>query len=749
MLENENKPKKINPKNLFRSQQSKRGFSERFFPSRPRSFWLKASTLAMAQIEAAPKVGQPKASNPAYVSWLKKESMLSDANRLSSQYSGKGTMWQKPYGKPRPRTAIKMAPVWFTAYPISTITKKNQSIIASLGDEDLWNAFEEIGIRAIHTGPMKRGGGIDGWRWSPSIDGHFDRVSSRIDPMFGNEAEFQKMSHTARKHKGIVIDDIVPGHTGKGADFVLACMNYRDYPGIYHMVEVHPSDWEMLPDVPSGKDSINLSPAEEDELKKRGYIIGKLQRIIFYEPGIKDTNWSVTKPIRGVDNVTRRWVYLHYFKEGQPSINWLDPTFAGMKLVVGDALHSIGQLGSSAVRLDANGFLGLEKGDDDKPAWSEGHPMSAAANQIISGMVRKVGGFTFQELNLAIDDMKTLSEFGPDLSYDFVNRPAYHHALATGRTEFLRLMLRTSLEIGVEPVGLVHALQNHDELTYELVHFWTIHKNDTYTYHGKEYTGAKLRERIKKELADKVMGTHGSYNLPFTENGIACTTASVIAAILKYDNIHDLDDEQKQKIKQLHLLLAMFNALQPGVFALSGWDMVGALTIDPRDIPELLEDGDTRWINRGSYDLLDNAPDATCSFTGMPKATAVYGSISGQLKDEKSFARQLQKILAIRDSYGIALADQVDIPDVSHEGVLVMVHQLEAENMKQLTVLNFSDHDIPAAIITSEKLAVHAEVYDMFTDEHITTVDRLNSFAVDLGAYQGRSFLVQEDPQKK
>ena len=60
---------------------------------------------------------------------------------------------------------------------------------------------------------------------------------------------------------------------------------------------------------------------------------------------------------------------------------------------------------------------------------------------MIASLVRKVGGFTFQELNLAIDDIKNTGERGADLSYDFVNRPAYHHALATGDTEFLRLTL--------------------------------------------------------------------------------------------------------------------------------------------------------------------------------------------------------------------------------------------------------------------------------------------------------------------
>src|SRR4029450_12040191 len=116
--------------------------------------------------------------------------------------------------------------------------------------------------------------------------------------------------------------------------------------------------------------------------------------------GIKETNWSATAPVVGADGVTRRWVYLHYFKEGQPSINWLDPTLPGTR----------GGLG-----LDANGFLGVEKSTEG-PAWSEGHPLSEAANHFIASMVRKIGGFTFQELNLTIDDIKNTQERGADLS---------------------------------------------------------------------------------------------------------------------------------------------------------------------------------------------------------------------------------------------------------------------------------------------------------------------------------------------
>ena len=92
-------------------------------------------------------------------------------------------------------------------------------------------AFEEIGIDGLHTGPVKKAGGLVGWDPTPSVDGHFDRISTQIDEAFGTEEEFRSMCDVAAGHLGMVIDDIVPGHTGKGADFRLAEMKIGDYPG--------------------------------------------------------------------------------------------------------------------------------------------------------------------------------------------------------------------------------------------------------------------------------------------------------------------------------------------------------------------------------------------------------------------------------------------------------------------------------------------------------------------------------------
>ena len=719
-------------------------YDEQFYPARPRRLRPRARLRLFAR-RPKEQIGKPSGDNEHYVSWLVDQSMLADATEFARKLAGQGSMWQNPFANPDPRAAIEKTSVWFTAYPISMITKPGTSFLGSLGDPELWKAFQQIGIDGLHTGPVKKAGGLDGWDATPSVDGHFDRISTQIDPEFGTEEEFRAMCEVATTYDGTVIDDIVPGHTGKGADFRLAEMKVGDYPGIFHMVEIPESDWHLLPRVPRGRDSVNLDAEAENRLQKAGYIIGRLQRVIFYEPGIKDTNWSATGPVLGPDGVERRWVYLHYFKEGQPSINWLDPTFAGMRLVIGDALHSLGDLGSGALRLDANGFLGVERNTDDSPAWSEGHPLSEASNQFIASMVRKVGGFTFQELNLSITDIAHSSARGADLSYDFVTRPAYQHALATADTEFLRLTLHLAAELGVEPVQLVHALQNHDEMTYELVHFAAVHAEEEFTFRGEEMLGADLAVLIRTELTERLTGEAGPYNSTFTQNGIASTMATIIAASLGYTEIDNLSVDQVEAIKDAHLLLAMFNAWQPGVFALSGWDLVGALTLERKQVAALLASGDTRWIHRSAYDLMDYRPDATESTSKMPRGTSLYGTLPDQLADPHSFVSRLAGILRVRNQFGLATGTQLDVPQVSNRAMLVMVHQLDIG--KQITVLNFAAQPI-SGTVRSEHLPPGSVVVDMTSGIQVGEVDDLHSFAISLDPHEGLTLLVGEPPEE-
>jgi trehalose synthase len=705
-------------------------------PARP----TPASSAAPAA--AAPSASAPDAtSGEAYIRWLVEHSMLHQAGLAARRYSGQGALWQHPYAVPQPRAASALASVWFTAYPPSQITGPGESVLESLGDPELWRVFRDIGIGGVHTGPMKRAGGLRGREYTPTVDGNFDRISSEIDPAFGTEAQYQAMVRHAGDNGAVIIGDVIPGHSGKGADFRLAERRYGEYPGLYHMVEIRPTDWGLLPAVPAGKDSINLGPAAVDALKAAGYIVGQLPRTIFYEPGVKETDWSATDAVVGADGTSRRWVYLHYFKEGQPTFNWLDPTFAAPRLVAGDAIHSLGTLGERMLRLDANGFLGIEVGRNNGPAWSEGHPLSVTANQLIAGLVRKLGGYTFQELNLTLEDLKAMSQGGADLSYDFVTRPAYHHALVTGDASFLRLALDLQWAYQVDPAALVHALQNHDELTLELVHFWTRHKDTTFTFRGKQVKGGALRDTIRAEMHERLMGLAAPYNLK-AANGISCTTATVAAAALGIQDLRHLSEAQRRDIQRAHLLLAMFNAMQPGVFALSGWDLVGALTLSAESVKDLIAEGDTRWINRGAYDLLGKHPGVTTSSSELPRAYALYGPLPSQLARADSFASQLRKMLRVRAQYRINESEQVELPAVQARGLVVMVHRLPADAGTQVTAVNFGRAAVREAV-TIKTAPKDGAVTDLLAEKSLGKLGAGRRLPLALGRHEGQVLLIK------
>lgn len=681
--------------------------------------------------------------NDEYVGWLVEHSMLHNAKKLAVRYGGQGRMWQQPFAEARPRAASALASVWFTAYPASIITRPGESVLRTLSDPKLWASLSAIGVQGLHNGPMKLSGGIRGRDYTPTIDGNFDRISFEIDPSCGTEGDFIAMGRTAAAHNAVVVDDIVPAHTGKGADYRLAELGYGEYPGMYHMVAIPEADWDLLPPVPPGREAVNLPPAVVDQLKEKGHIVGQLCRVIFFEPGVKETDWSATDVIVGVDGVARRWVYLHYFKEGQPSLNWLDPSFAAPQMIIGDALHSLDVLGARMLRLDANGFLGVERRADG-PAWSEGHPLSIVGNQLIAGMVRKAGGFTFQELNLTIDDIAAMSHGGADLSYDFITRPAYHHALITGDTEFLRLMLKTMRDYDIDPASLIHALQNHDELTLELVHFWTLHAKDSYAFGGKNWTGETLREHLRETMYERLAGENAPYNLRFVTNGVACTTVSVIAAALKIRDLQALTEEQRRQIQRVHLLLVMYNAFQPGVFALSGWDLVGALPLPHEAVAALMAEGDTRWIERGAYDLINVSPDAVASQAGLPKAPTLYGPIDEQLKHPDSFASQLRNLLAVRQASGLYASRQILVPEVTSAGLLVMVHELPDGKGIQVTALNFGAASLDETIMLPN--VKPGPVVDMVNETNEDDVSDAGELRIRLDAYEGKSLRIVGPP---
>ena len=115
-------------------------YDEQRYPARPTRLRPSARRRLRDRMREALS-GDPSAGNEKYVKWLVEESMLWDAKQLAIQLSGQGSMFQNPFAHPDPRAALERASVWFTAYPLSFMTRPGQSYLAGLADRDLWQAF--------------------------------------------------------------------------------------------------------------------------------------------------------------------------------------------------------------------------------------------------------------------------------------------------------------------------------------------------------------------------------------------------------------------------------------------------------------------------------------------------------------------------------------------------------------------------------------------------------------------------------
>jgi len=615
--------------------------------------------------------------------------------------------------------------------------------LQTLGSEDLLATFHEIGIEGIHTGPVKRAGGITGRKYTPSVDGFFDRIELTVDPLYGTDEQYMEMSRAAEQFNMAIIGDLVPAHSGKGADFRLAERAYRNYEGLYVMVEIPQEDWELLGSVAEGDDCVNLTPETVQLLEDKGYIPGPLEVIPFYDPGVKDTNWSATDIVTGVDGCQRRWVYLHVFKEGQPSYNWLDPTFGAQRIVMADVVQSLHVWGATGLRLDANALLGVEGKSGLDKSWVEGHPCAEGGSDMIAMMIRKLGGFSFQELNLSLEDIKRFTTWGPDLSYDFVTRPPYLYAMATGDAGPLRLMLRLMLKEGLDPGMFVHALQNHDELMFNLTHLRK-HGDEKFSVDGEEMLGRQIYEGMYERAKEKLI-SKASYIQEFSNLGFCGTLAAFAAAALEVPDPYHMTPSQKFGVQQLHLLAANFNAMQPGAFALSGWDVVGALLVDPQSLGSWMDDRDCRWMNRGAFDLMGVNPSATASRSGLPRAVAIYGTLAEQLRDPNSFASQLKRMLRIRKGSRIAFSKLMSVPEIDKEGILVMLFERPEHHGWIITALNFGREPVSDTIRLPQVAWKSARLIFSTHREgaNIVRISDKGSFLLDLRPIEAEVFVVE------
>ncbi|MCU1378178.1 MAG: trehalose synthase [Acidimicrobiales bacterium] len=682
---------------------------------------------------------------------LEEHSMLFQADLQDEGISGKGVQWREDFGQPEPNKLVNAASVWLLYYPGSVITKPGESVIGTWADPQFWAANSDIGIKLLHTNPTERAGGIKDGKFTPTIDGWFDRIGLDTAPELGTEEDYKKLVANAKQRGAIIAGDLVPLHSGLGPDFWLAARGYKDYVGLYDMVEIDKKDWGLLPQVedPSGVALVSREAASQ--LKEKGYIPGIIDSADADPQANTWSGWSATAEVMGADGRPRRSVYLHVFKPAQPAYNWLDPTYAARRVQFGDAARNILDRGVRVLRLDADTFLGLEPELDSEKARDYLTPLANVSTTDIAFMVRKIGGWSYQEFAAPLAQLKEFAPRGPDLSYDFFTRAEALAPLINGDALPLRLGHHFLLDAGVPAGTLIHDLQNHDEITFQL---FELGAHDDFQFEGQTLNGKQLKEQILKTMRTSVAGDAAPYNKLYRpeQDGVATTFAGFIAPALGVKDPYHATPEQVKLIQRGHLLVAHANAMIPGVFALSAWDLVGALPVPIENIPkELTAGGDFRWVNRGGVDLLDQNPSATKSAVfGLPKAKALYGPVPEQLKSPDSFASQIKRMLAARDTYRLAEGEMLAVPKVNDRAVCVLVMKLPDSNALAVTALNYGRNNTSVEVDLNNLPGIPAgstagqPARDIVADQDAGTVSDQGRLTVPLEGLSGRTIVLMQ-----
>jgi trehalose synthase len=215
------------------------------------------------------------------------------------------------------------------------------------------------------------------------------------------------------------------------------------------------------------------------------------------------------------------------------------------------------------------------------------------------------------------------------------------------------------------------------------------------------------------EMRVKTAGAAAPHNKLYRpeQDGVATTFAAFVAAALDVRDPYRASPKEVERIKRGHLLLAWANAMQPGVFSLSSWDLVGALPISEESVKEHAADGDYRWVNRGGVDLMGDAPEAKKSAYGLDRATVLYGPLPQQLEDPESFASQLKRMLAARKDHRIAEAELIAVPESKNRGVLLLVMKLPDSGGFAVTALNFGRQPVDEVLNLTQWPGIGADQF--------------------------------------
>lgn len=305
------------------------------------------------------------------------------------------------------------------------------------------------------------------------------------------------------------------------------------------------------------------------------------------------------------------------------------------------------------------------------------------AQDSLSSMIGQMKAFSFATTNGTI---KNYLKCSSDLCFDSSTQIAAFHALACQDAEALRLIYRLFKENNIDVKRLIHTLSSFDKSGCNWEEFLHSPKGK-YKYYDEELTGDMLRNRLLNQDIS---------NLQQKNSITPSTWVDYCARALKIEDF----EKNKDLLTKAHLLFTFFYAMQPGVLTLSYDDLVGML-------PQ------------------------------TQNQKMLYLDLQGQEENAGAFIYKVKKILDMRSSLQIALADFVGVLPSSNIQTLLLLHRLPTSGYLQITAINFSSSPAEELILLPEIAKTRA--IDTFTQMQESKVFSSSEFTLKIPPMSGKS----------
>ena len=641
-------------------------------------------------------------TDPGYLQWLEKQSMLAEAGELARIVSGSELPWRSSVTSGQIDILLDAADTWLYVHPSSLLTEGARPAFRELAGGSWMDTLNQAGIRGIFIAPAQESGSV--WREKnvrDRMETEDDPVSLRFSEHAGSEKDFKQLADQAEKRRIQLGGDILSPATGAGPDFALAVRALREYPGAYMMVDIPRAHWAILPPAPDPNrlEAVSLNQEQIGELSKERLLPPAMARdnLAWTTRG----GWAATGEVRSSDGQLRRWVFRYHTQPVRPLLSWEDPSGAAQRIFSGSIIQQVGVLRQALAGIHIDPLFGLDAAYS--PSQRSLEPAPSALHSLVRE-IRRYGGWSIQRDPVPVGVNAPLLDAGADFIQDNITSPAAEYALLTGDAAPLRTLLTQSLHF--DQRRFARGMPGPEGIRFQALE-------------APPFPPDAL-QKLHRIL-------EGQTECPLDGNVLYATGPSLAVLAMAAQQ----EERAKSATDPLgpHLLLTAFRAAMPGLFCLSGADLTGALNIPGKTPPAQAVLGG--WG-------LGSAATRSATRKGFARAPTLYPPVNIQLRQPNSYLSRLSRLNAIRAEYKVAQGTLLGPLQAEGSSVLPLLTRLP-DGKHLLAVAHFSPKSVRSDVSLPNSLHT-ADIEDLLDKQPIARTG--NRLSLELGPWACRILLI-------